>query len=209
MSDNNQLPQNRIAKLRIDKNLSQSKLAEKTGLTRQAISLYEIGKREPKLETWIKLANFFNVPVSYLQGIELSNKEFVNNISKKEYFNNDFMLGVNDRLKQNIGTLLENKQISKENLLAFDRTFSNTASLLAYLLPQGTNKKIKYDVLEEFSKLIGYLWFCLCGKEPIISSVRLPNEKQEKAEKVNYDNLLALLKELNDKAEKGFSDDKD
>ena len=63
------LPQNRIAKLRKEKNLSQAQLAKETGLTRQAISLYEIGKREPKLKTWLKLADFFDVPVTFLQGI--------------------------------------------------------------------------------------------------------------------------------------------
>lgn len=33
------------------------------------ISQYERGKREPKLETWQKLADFFGVSVPYLQGI--------------------------------------------------------------------------------------------------------------------------------------------
>lgn len=69
LTEDKKLPQNRIAELRKKKKLSQAQLAKETGLTRQAISLYEISKREPKLETWIKLANFFDVPVSYLQGI--------------------------------------------------------------------------------------------------------------------------------------------
>ena len=60
---------NRIAELRKEKGISQSKLAKDTGLTRQAISLYEIEKREPKLDIWIKLADYFGVSVSYLQGI--------------------------------------------------------------------------------------------------------------------------------------------
>ena len=204
MSDNNQLPQNRIAKLRIDKNLSQSKLAEKTGLTRQAISLYEIGKREPKLETWIKLANFFNVPVSYLQGVD-----YFNHYEEIALSPDDFKKLFNNKQLHDIAEMLSDKQITKENLLAFNKTFSNTVSLLAYLRPQGANESIKQDLLNEFSKLIGRFWFYLYGKEPIISSVRLPNEKQEKAEKVNYDNLLALLKQLNNKVEQNFSDNKD
>ena len=69
MVENRELPKNRIAELRKNKKISQAQLAKETGLTRQAISLYEIGKREPKLETWLKLADFFDVPVSYLQGI--------------------------------------------------------------------------------------------------------------------------------------------
>ena len=32
------------------------------------LSQYETGRREPKLETWQKLADFFGVSVPYLQG---------------------------------------------------------------------------------------------------------------------------------------------
>ena len=60
---------NRIKEIRQEKNLSQTDIAKALGVTRQAISLYEKGDREPKLETWQKLADFFDVSVSYLQGI--------------------------------------------------------------------------------------------------------------------------------------------
>ena len=61
--------QNRLKELRHKKNLSQKDLAKKLNISQQAISLYEKGDREPKLETWQKLADFFNVPVDYLLGI--------------------------------------------------------------------------------------------------------------------------------------------
>ena len=38
---------NRIKKLRIESGLTQMELAEKVGLTQQAISWLELGKREP------------------------------------------------------------------------------------------------------------------------------------------------------------------
>ena len=60
---------NRIKEIRQEKNLSQTDIAKALGVTRQAISLYEKGDRELKLETWQKLADFFNVPVDYLLGI--------------------------------------------------------------------------------------------------------------------------------------------
>lgn len=59
---------NRIKELRLKNNLSQQALAEKVGLSNQSISFYELGKREPKIEAWKKLADFFQVPVAYLQG---------------------------------------------------------------------------------------------------------------------------------------------
>ena len=61
---------NRIKELRKNKGLSQSQLANKVGISNQVISFYENNKREPKIETWQALANFFDVTVPYLQGID-------------------------------------------------------------------------------------------------------------------------------------------
>ncbi|PEH06936.1 helix-turn-helix transcriptional regulator [Lactobacillus sp. UMNPBX4] len=60
---------NRIKKLRERQNIGQKELAQKIGVTQQAISLYEKGQRKPKFETYIKLAKFFNVPVTYITGM--------------------------------------------------------------------------------------------------------------------------------------------
>lgn len=60
---------NRLKELRHEKNLSQTDIAKALGVTRQAISLYEKGDREPKIDTWQKLADFFKVPTEYLMGI--------------------------------------------------------------------------------------------------------------------------------------------
>lgn len=60
---------NRIKELRLEKGLSQRKLAEETGISQQSLSFYEKGDRNPKIETWQKLADYFDVPVTYLQGI--------------------------------------------------------------------------------------------------------------------------------------------
>lgn len=38
------------------------------GMPSNTLSQYETGKREPKLKTWEKLANFWEVSVPYLQG---------------------------------------------------------------------------------------------------------------------------------------------
>lgn len=62
---------NRLKELRKQKHLTLQELADKTGLSNQAISFYERGKRKPKIETWQKLADFFGVSVPYLQGIEV------------------------------------------------------------------------------------------------------------------------------------------
>ena len=61
---------NRIRELRESRNVSQEELATTLDTTQQSISLYESGKREPKLEVWQKLADFFDVSVPYIQGFD-------------------------------------------------------------------------------------------------------------------------------------------
>ena len=61
--------QNRLKELRNKKHLTLKELGEQVGMPNNTLSQYETGKREPKLETWQKLADFFNVPVDYLLGI--------------------------------------------------------------------------------------------------------------------------------------------
>lgn len=60
---------NRIKEVRKKKGLSLQQVADAVGLGNNTISRYETGKREPKLETWNKLAEYFNVPTSYLMGL--------------------------------------------------------------------------------------------------------------------------------------------
>lgn len=69
-----------LKKLREERGLSQSDFAKDIGLTRSAISMYELGKREPNLETLKKFADFFNVPIDEL--IDTNEKT---NHKKKEY----------------------------------------------------------------------------------------------------------------------------
>lgn len=60
---------NRIKELRKSKGLTQAELAKKVGISEQAVSFYENDRRKPKIETWNRLADFFNVSIPYLQGL--------------------------------------------------------------------------------------------------------------------------------------------
>lgn len=71
---------NRLKELRIKHGLNQKEVADALDTTQQAISLYESGKREPKLKTWQKLADYFNVSTSYLMG--LNSNDFGNRIKE-------------------------------------------------------------------------------------------------------------------------------
>lgn len=124
-------PKNRIAKLRKERGLSQAQLAKETGLTRQAISLYEIGKREPKLEIWIKLADFFNVPVSYLQGITSSPYSIGSNDSF-EQFAYDYGL---------IADGIDLDDLSEENKETVSRTIKYFKLLISNMLEAEADSK--------------------------------------------------------------------
>ena len=49
-------------------NLSQAELADKLGVAKSTISMYEVGKREPDFETLEAIADFFNVDMNFLLG---------------------------------------------------------------------------------------------------------------------------------------------
>ena len=58
----------RLKELREAKHFTQSKIAQDLGISRQAYSNYENGKREPDLATLKKIAEYFNISVDYLVG---------------------------------------------------------------------------------------------------------------------------------------------
>ena len=60
---------NRLKELRQKNNLTLRGLGKEINMSSSRISQYETGKREPKLETWNKLAEYFKVPTSYLMGL--------------------------------------------------------------------------------------------------------------------------------------------
>ncbi|KMK53276.1 HTH-type transcriptional regulator Xre [Fructobacillus sp. EFB-N1] len=61
---------NRIKEIRKRQKISQDELANVLNMSRQAVSHYERGDREPKLSTWQKLADYFGVSFDYLVGWE-------------------------------------------------------------------------------------------------------------------------------------------
>lgn len=61
---------NRIKELRMGKSLSQERLADMIGTTKQAVSNYERGVRKPDIPTIEALCDIFNVSSDYLLGKE-------------------------------------------------------------------------------------------------------------------------------------------
>ena len=59
---------NRLKECRIDKSKTQKDVADYLGISERGYQNYEIGKREPKIETLNKLADYLNVSIDYLTG---------------------------------------------------------------------------------------------------------------------------------------------
>ena len=55
-----------LKETRIDKGLTQEEVADRIGLTRQAVSAYESGKRQPGIDILMKLAEIYEVNIENL-----------------------------------------------------------------------------------------------------------------------------------------------
>lgn len=66
----NEIFSNRLKELRMEAEISQRTLANAINVTQKAIDFWEKGINEPKLSFLIKLAQYFNVSIDYLAGLE-------------------------------------------------------------------------------------------------------------------------------------------
>ena len=63
-----------LKEIRKKKNLNQQKVALDLNISREALSHYENGKREPSLNMLVAMSKYFNVSIDYL----ITGKEFTN-----------------------------------------------------------------------------------------------------------------------------------
>ena len=60
----------RLKDLRTERKLSQRAIGKEFGVCNQTVSFWELGSREPDLDTLKKIASFFDVSIDYLLGLE-------------------------------------------------------------------------------------------------------------------------------------------
>jgi transcriptional regulator with XRE-family HTH domain len=66
----------RIKELRLDKGISQEELAHRSGLSRTGMGFLETGKRWPRLDTLLKVADGLNISVDeLLKGVHKPSKK--------------------------------------------------------------------------------------------------------------------------------------
>ncbi len=90
----------RIVELRKRQRLTQAELARSIGISRSALSLYEIEKREPDIETLNKLASLFMVPVGYILGNESEVIDYANYTMNAPEFGYEFKCRLQDILRE-------------------------------------------------------------------------------------------------------------
>ncbi len=61
-----------LREIRKQRNLNQQKVAMDLNITREALSHYENGRREPSLAMLLRMSEYFNVSINYL----ITGKEF-------------------------------------------------------------------------------------------------------------------------------------
>lgn len=104
----------RIKKLRIDSGLSMQDLAEKVGVTKSSINMWENSNSVPKDSILIKLSQIFNVSIDYLLGNEKMEEKVPEN--KRLYY-----------IQRNLEKLDEQKLKQAEKILqtVFDDIFED------------------------------------------------------------------------------------
>lgn len=123
----------RLHDLRIDRRITQKKLAEDLGVTDMTISRYESGSVEPNIDTIYKISNYFGVGISYLFG------EKENNPKERAYY---------EMLDMYSGALMPSEtaseafvQILNLSPLLKDQELRTIRDYFSFLLSQRKDKK--------------------------------------------------------------------
>ena len=74
----------RIRELRKSKNVTQSEMSKRIGVSKAMISSYELEQRQPSYSVLIKIAFYLGVTTDYLLGVEREPSISVTGLNKKE-----------------------------------------------------------------------------------------------------------------------------
>lgn len=106
----------RIKEARQERGLSQEELAQIINSTKSAISRYESGKRQPRLDQLQRIANALNVTVGFLQGYEsMDSKQIIDALKRKDVREFERLMGLNLGSVVNIGQEFEEEAKKDED----------------------------------------------------------------------------------------------
>lgn len=142
---------NRIKELRLQKNISQSDLAENVRVTRQVISLYEKNLRKPSPKVWQALADYFGVSVDWLKGYGYSREELAKLLSDgyDESFTYQHSRDLDNKIMDAIAEKTGNKIM--QSMVQFQKEYGNLkkiidlyARLMSLEVPKDENERVKF-----------------------------------------------------------------
>lgn len=111
----------RLSKLRRDSGLTQNELSKRLNISRATYAQYEIGRREPDIETIQKLASFFNVSIDYIVGRVDNPRGVLTEVERELYDNIDLN---DDFLLKKFKLMIDGKPVTKleaKDFIAFVR----------------------------------------------------------------------------------------
>lgn len=183
----------RIVELRKRQGLTQTELAKTIGISRSALSLYEIEKRQPDWETINKMASLFDVSVDYLLG-RTDDKHRNSTSDDKDFF---FFFFFDDKDLQEVfvsalKTALETQNMTVSELC--EKTEIDVDTCNQYLTGEYAPT---LEHLVELSKALDVSIDYLLGQVPKISQAekKLLNAFENLSED-NQDIIIGKTKEL-------------
>lgn len=183
----------RIVELRKRQGLTQTELAKTIGISRSALSLYEIEKRQPDWETINKMASLFDVSVDYLLG-RTDDKHRNSTSDDKDFF---FFFFFDDKDLQEVfvsalKTALETQNMTVSELC--EKTEIDVDTCNQYLTGEHAPT---LEHLVELSKALDVSIDYLLGQVPKISQAekKLLNAFENLSED-NQDIIIGKTKEL-------------
>lgn len=120
----------KLYKMRKEKNLSQEALAEKLNTTRQAVSKWENNQGFPETERLLMISNFFNVSIDYLLR---DTKEEDSNVERGYYVSKEMAEGFIDNQKRWVGCFLFGIAILILSIAVFLKFEYEGTSILLFL----------------------------------------------------------------------------
>ncbi|EME8160480.1 helix-turn-helix domain-containing protein [Enterococcus faecium] len=130
----------RLKELRVEKKLTLEELANAIGTTKTTLSRYENGERSPKLQLVGALANYFNVDMTWLSGLE----EECNQLPS------EVVLPLDQKIATTIKEIRMQKKISKK--LVADKLQISTQELNSY---ESGQKPFTVNTVFHFADALG------------------------------------------------------
>lgn len=183
---------NRIKKIRTENKMSQQKLGEKLGVSRQAISLYEKGNRYPSEKNWLKMSVIFASsikkeisgqkvkPTDYLKGFGLLDSRTINLIIR--VMHNTYFLSP---ILSSSGDEKEDKK-AKATFINSVNSYIEASDIHPLLKDFYSNKEKKFLLTSDIKKYWRKNFFFLFDNLNTAENLRIKIKDSDRLEVVNY-----------------------